>query len=99
MRGRLLKILLGLAVSVTLLWWASRNVNPHELVGHLAKQRKDPGAMNAFATATILRTMGKPRTAGDSRKVHDYRLDLGPDGQFMVNQLDISALTQLFKRH
>ena len=39
MRGRLLKILLGLAVSVTLLWWASRNVNPHELVGHLAKTR------------------------------------------------------------
>jgi len=67
-----------------------------DVVGHLSRQRKDPATLNAFAAATILRSMGKPRTTGN-RRSHDYRLDLGEDGQFLVNDLDISALTQLFK--
>jgi hypothetical protein len=68
------------------------------LVGHLSRQRKDPAALNAFATATILRTLGKPRKLAEDRRVHDYRLDLGAEGQVMLNGLDLSALGQLFKR-
>jgi hypothetical protein len=68
------------------------------LVGNLARQRRDPAVINAFATATILRTLGKPRTLGEGRKVHDYRLELGPDGQFLLNGLDLTALSQLLKR-
>ncbi|MSP89500.1 MAG: hypothetical protein EXQ92_11935 [Alphaproteobacteria bacterium] len=68
------------------------------LVGHLSRQRKDPAALNAFATVTILRTLGKPRKLAEDRKVHDYRLDLGAEGQVLLNGLDLSALGQLMKR-
>lgn len=68
------------------------------LVGNLSRQRKDPAALNAFATATILRTLGKPRKLAEDRRVHDYRLDLGADGQVLLNGLDLSALGQLLKR-
>lgn len=68
------------------------------LVGNLSRQRKDPAALNAFATATILRSLGKPRKLAEDRRVHDYRLDLGAEGQVMLNGLDLSALSQLLKR-
>jgi hypothetical protein len=67
-----------------------------DVTGHLSRQGKNRDALNAFATATILRSLGKPRTVGGNRRVHDYRLQLGQDGQFLVNDLDISAMSQLF---
>jgi len=68
------------------------------LVRHLSAKGRDPTALNAFASATILRSLGKPRQRGEGDKVHDYRLDLGPEGQFLVNGVDLSALGQLFKK-